>query len=337
MIYVPALDIKSNNIMKKIVISIILTVLIIQGFSQESSQESSAENKISHQQKAVADTNENYKVVIGQKLLVYEDSKDATNLRLGNRGVTIIESLEGERPKVEFENYRSDNRNNEDEEDDRDNGARKFRGHWSGIEFGFNNYLYNRDLNDTDLPEEISYMKLHSGKSHCFNISFSQISLGIAHNFGLVTGLGLNWNNYIFSNDNNIEVGVDGNIVELLPADGLILKKSKFSTLYLNVPAILELQLPTGEGHRLNIGAGVIGGIKLGSHTKMIFNDGQKLKSDDDLNLSLLRGGVTARIGYENFMIYGTYYLTPWFKDQLGPNTLQLEPFEIGFAFTFND
>ncbi|MCJ7448121.1 MAG: outer membrane beta-barrel protein [Bacteroidales bacterium] len=317
--------------MKKAGIIIIFTAIIIQGFSQETS----AENKIIPQQKAVADTNENYKVVIGQTLLVYEDSKDAINFRLGNRGVTILESLEGDRSKVEFENYRSDGLYNEDEDDNKDYGARRFKGHWAGIEFGFNNYTHIPY--DATLPDDISYMKLHSGKSHCFNISFSQISLGITRNFGLVTGLGLNWNNYIFTNNNNIEVGVDGNIVELIPADGVILKKSKFSTLYLNVPAILEVQLPTGEGHRLNIGAGVIGGIKLGSHTKMIFDDGQKLKSDDDLNLSLLRGGVTARIGYENFMIYGTYYLTPWFKDQLGPNALQLEPFEIGFAFTFND
>jgi hypothetical protein len=331
--YVPALNIKRITIMKKTVTIIFLAVIMIQGFSQESS----AEEKIILRQKAVADTNDNYKVVIGNNLLVYEDSRDATNFRLGNRGVTILESLEGERPKVEFENYRSDDMNQEDEDDDRDYGARRFRGHCAGLEFGFNNYIYNRDLNDTDLPEEISYMKLHSGKSHSFNISFSQISLGITRNFGLVTGLGLNWNNYIFANENNIIVGNDGYIVELLPEAGLILKKSKFSALYLNVPAMLEVQLPTGEGHRLNIAAGVIGGIKLGSHTKMVFDDGQKLKSDDDLNLSILKGGVTARIGYENFMIYGTYYLTPWFKYQLGPDTFQLEPFEIGFAFTFND
>jgi len=71
-----------------------------------------------------------------------------------------------------------------------------------------------------------------------------------------------------------------------VPVGDTILKNQNFSTLYLNVPALLEFQLPTGEGHRLNIAAGVIGGIKLGSHTKIIFSDGQKLKSDDDLNLA---------------------------------------------------
>ena len=318
--------------MKKIIIIIFLAATMFPGFSQRSS----AGDKAMLPKKEDADTNDNYKVVIGQNLLVYEDSKDAVNLRVGNRGVTILESLEGEKPRVEFENYRPDNSSREYEDEEIDNGARKFRGHWAGLEFGFNNYSYSHLLSSTDLPGEISYMKVHTGRSHSFNISFSQISLGLSRHFGIVTGLGLNWNNYIFANNNNITVGDDGYVVELLPESGVILKKSKFSTLYLNIPALLEVQLPTGEGHRLNIAAGAIGGIKLFSHTKMVFDDRQRLKSDDDLNLSLLRGGVTARIGYENFMIYGSYYLTPWFKDHLGPNTLQLEPFEIGFAFTFN-
>jgi len=76
----------------------------IQGFSQETS----AENKIISTAKSSCRHQYNYKVVL-PKLLVYEDSKDAVNLRLGSRGVTILESLEGEKSKVEFENYRSDN------------------------------------------------------------------------------------------------------------------------------------------------------------------------------------------------------------------------------------
>jgi hypothetical protein len=188
-----------------------------------------------------------------------------------------------------------------------------------------------------DLPSEISYMELHSGKSNSFNVNFSQVSLGIFRGLGIVTGLGINWNNYVFSGDNNIIVGGNGTIEELIPAGDVPLRKSKFTTLYLNVPAILEMQLPTGEGHRLNIGAGVIGGIKIGSHTKMVYEDKQKFKSNSDLNLNLLRAGVTGRIGYQNFMLYGTYYLTPWFEDNKGPGFYNLEPFEIGIAFTFND
>jgi len=223
-------------------------------------------------------------------------SQEVSEKELNNK-----ESLENG-TKVNFERYNVENHRDEDDnKDSHERNARRFKGHWAGAEFGFNNYNHITNMN---LPESISYMSLHSGKSNSFNINFSQISLGIFRHFGIVSGVGLNWNNYVFSGNNNIQVGDNGVIEELIPVETVPLKKSKFTTLYLNIPAILELQLPTGEGHRLNIGAGVIGGIKLGSHTKMI---------------------------------YGTYYLTPWFQKGKGPGYYALEPFEIGLAFTFND
>lgn len=315
--------------MKKIVIMLMLTTILLQGFSQEASETKPDEKEM----KVLSDTNEKTKVVIGNDLLVVEDGKGEVKVRIANRGLSILESLEG--PRFTFDkDIRENDRTQYYREEDRTRRARRFKGHWSGVEFGFNNYNYVRSM---DLPEDINYMSLRSSKSTCFNINFSQISIGIFRHFGIVTGLGLNWNNYVFAGNNNIIAGNFGVIEELIPNDNVSLKKSKFTTLYLNSPAMLELQLPAGEGHSLNIGAGVIGGILVGSHTKMSFEDGRKLKSYRDLSMNLLRGGLTARVGYENFMIYGSYYLTPWFKEGKGPGFYNLEPIEIGLAFTFND
>ena len=314
--------------MKKSVILLLLATILLQGFSQQINADKECRKVL-----IASDSNENTRVILGKDLLVIEDGEDEFNLRIGNRGISILDSLES--PKVRIYNYKpSDRWKNDKDEESHSRPARSFKGHWTGIEFGFNNYNH---VTNMDLPDEIAYMSLHSGKSTAFNINFSQISLGLFRHFGFVSGLGLNWNNYVFSRDNNIIIGANGALEELISQDDAPIRKSKFTTLYLNVPAILELQMPTGEGHLLNIGAGVIGGIKLHSHTKMAFEDNEKLKSNTDLNLNLLRGGVTARIGYENFMIYGTYYLTPWFKENRGPGFYNLEPFEIGLALTFND
>jgi hypothetical protein len=54
----------------------------------------------------------------------------------------------------------------------------------------------------------------------------------------------------------------------------------------------------------------------------------------------MLRYGATARIGWENFHIFATYYLTPLFekdKGPGGPDGVDLFPFEIGIAFTIDD
>ncbi len=234
-----------------------------------------------------------------------------------------------------YYNGRSDNyRDRDEEESHHRNGARNFRGHWAGIEFGFNNYNY---MSSTTLPGDISYMKLNTTFSNCFNINFSQINLGLTRHMGIVSGIGLNWNNYRFEYKNSIEPGPDGYITDLVVNNTSPVKKSKFSTLYLNVPLLLEVQIPAGFSHHLNLAAGVIGGIKLNAWTKIVFENDDKSRVNGDYNLNLLRGGVTARAGYGNFMIYGTYYVTPWFMDFKGPDTFNLEPFEIGVAFTFND
>jgi hypothetical protein len=177
-------------------------------------------------------------------------------------------------------------------------------------------------------------MTLRQSKSTNFNINFTQLSLGLSRHIGFVTGLGLNWNNYRFDGNNNIVKGPDGIIEELDP--GVNLEKSKLATVFLTVPFMLEFQIPADRNH-LTIAAGPIGALKLASHSKMVFEDGHTVKSFRDFNLNMLRYGVTARIGYGNFMIYGTYYKTPLFQAGKGPAGVDLYPFEVGIALTFNN
>jgi len=327
-LFVPSSETVKVYIMKRIITIVMLTAGLIQGFSQEVSAE---EKRL---QKQVADTNDNVKVAIGKDLFVIEDTQEATNLRVGDRGVKILESLEGERPKVEFEYY-GKNESVFDEEDNKESAERRrkqFRGHWSGIEVGFNNLTF--DNKTLTLPSDINYMTLHSGKSRNLNLNFGQLSIGLSRHVGFVTGLGVAWNNYRFDGNNNIQKGTLGIIEILDPGENL--KKSKLSTFYLRVPLLLEFQIPTDHS-RLNLSAGPVGALKLGSYSSMVFENDDKVKSDDDFNLNLLRYGVTARIGYENFNIYGTYYFTPMFKTGMGPGGYDLFPVEIGFAFTIDD
>jgi hypothetical protein len=313
--------------MKKIGMFILLTAIIIQGFRQDLYGISQDTSK----QSASVNSDENTKVSIGKDMLSIEDTDSAFKVRIGNRGLDILESLEGPRIKLErfSENYKSDQ---DDKEDARARRKNRFKGHWSGIEFGFNNYVTSDK--SIVLPADIEYMTLRSSKSTNFNINFSQLSLGLARHIGFVTGLGLNWNNYKFNGNNNILEGTNGIIEKLDP--GATLEKSKLATIYLNLPFMLEIQLPVNNNH-LNIAAGPIGAVKIGSHTKMVYQDGQKVKSNGDFSLNMLRYGATARVGYGNFQIYGTYYKSPLFRTGKGPEGNDLYPFEIGVAFTFND
>jgi hypothetical protein len=315
--------------MKKIGITLLLALIISQCFSQVTS----AENRPNSQ--SAADSNSVAKVVVGQDRLAIADDGKKIDLRVGNRGLSILESLEGKIPKIEFEKFDTHEPAPSDKrEDDKDKDAPRrthFKGHLAGIEVGFNNYL--TDNYSFSLPSSIDYMSLNSGKAMNFNLNFTQLSIGIFRHVGFVTGLGLNWNNYRFDGNNNIEKIAGGNIVEYVP--GETLKKSKLATLYMTLPFLLEIQVPT-DHKRINIAAGPIGAVKLSSHTKMVTENEKKYKSEGDFSLNMLRYGATARIGYENFELYGTYYVTPMFKQGKGPGGVDLYPFEIGVAFTID-
>jgi hypothetical protein len=313
--------------MKKIWISILLTTIIICGFSLKVS----ADSRNGEKQENGASKKETLKVSVSKDGLSSEESDSSLNMKTGNRGLDILESLEG--PCIDIKKCTAkDDWDNEDDEREHERRRSRFRGHWTGVELGLNNYLSSGS--SFSMPSDIDYMTLNSSKSTCFNINFTQLSLGFGRHIGFVTGLGLNWNNYRFDGNNNIQKGPNGIIEELDP--GLNLEKSKLASLFLTLPFMLEIQIPV-EHNRLYISAGPIGAVKLASHTKMVFEDGHTVRSYGDFSLNMLRYGATARVGYGNFQLFGTYYSTPLFQTGKGPDGNDLFPFEIGVALTFNN
>lgn len=317
--------------MKKYLTIVLLISISLHAFNQEVSAEKQKEEK------TVDPNNDRTEVVIGNNAVRFSDSDSIVDIRVGDRGLKILESLEGQKKisieKYEDEEVETDNCYGEDNEDRKwERRAKRFRGNWTGIELGFNNYTTSR--NNLAIPDEINYMTIHSGKSLNFNVNFAQISLGITRHIGFVTGLGLNWNNYVFDNNYNIQKTTNGIIQMLDP--GIDLKKSKISTTYLTLPFLLELQLPVNHSH-LNVAAGPIAALKIGSRSKMVTEDGKKIRTNSDFSLNMFRHGTTVRAGFANFQLYGTYYITPMFQQGKGPGNYDLHPFEVGMAFTFND
>lgn len=246
---------------------------------------------------------------------------DTTKIRLGRRSVVIIDK--GTTTSVEIPN----------KEEYRDwdvtyKEKRKFRGHWSGFEFGVNGFM---DKNQSMImKDDLAYMDLKQARSWNVNINFLQYSLGFGTDkAGLVTGMGIEFNDYHFSsettlkNDNGV-TKVDSSFVDFN------VSKSKLSTTYFTVPLLLEFQIPAGH-HRLYVSGGIIGGVRLGSHTKVVYNDGgkEKKKNRDDFNLSTFRYGLTARVGYRGLRLFANYYPTSLFEKDKGP---ELYPFSLGLV-----
>lgn len=253
-----------------------------------------------------------------------QDPGDETVIRIGKKAIKIMS--DDPDTKIVFENC--------EETDKARYTGRRFRGHLGGVEFGYNNYSTDKWGQNT-YPMD-GYLDLKTAKSTSFNIFLPAVNLGISHHFGLVTALGLNFNNYRFEGNNSIAVDGGGIITPVYPPEGIRYDKSKLATVYGVLPVMLEAQIPVSYSNTINLGAGVIGAVKLGSHTKVVYDDDgkQKDKNRSDFNLNVLRWGVTARAGYEMVQVYGTCYLSQMFEKGKGP---ELYPFEVGIALTFND
>ncbi len=272
---------------------------------------------------------------------------DTTNFTLGKKEIRIVEK-NGEtdiKVKNRDNDHEEENQDSEENDDYSENQSenndhwewndrksdKHFKGHWDAFQIGINSYLAADKT--TNLPASSEYMALNTSKSININLNMFQQSFGlIGKSLGIVTGLGLEFTNYVFDNNYTIIKNASGSIIPDDP--GFKLDKSKLTTTFLTVPLLLEFQFPGDKkSNRLFINGGVIGGVKLGSHTKIKYKengDKQDKKNRNDFNLNSLRYGFTGRIGIKHLSIFGTYYPVALFEKGKGE---ELYPFMVGLSF----
>jgi len=260
----------------------------------------------------------------------YGQDPDTSKIRIGNKKYTVIVDdgkelriVTDENNKVVTEDIRGDERHEH-------KSARRMDGTWGGFELGLANFV-NSDYKMT-LPEGADFMDLKVANSMEFNFNFAEKSLGIIKNYvGIVTGLGLQYQNYRFVNDFSLTKGDDGILAE--PVD-MELFKNRLSIWHLNLPLMVEFQIPVyGENKRIKLAAGVIGGLRIGSRQvqKFMVNDEkQKIKIKDDFYLRDFNYGFTARIGYGDVAVFANYYPQTLFENCMGP---EIYPVTIGLHF----
>jgi hypothetical protein len=232
---------------------------------------------------------------------------------------------------------------------------RKFNGHWAGFDIGLNGYI--NDNGTMDFAPEDEYLDLRMEKSVIVNINFFEQNFAFTRNkkFGALTGLGLSLPNYRFrrathlSNDSSQLVGY--------LAEGISVRKTKLSMMYLTLPVLFEYQ--TNSHHRKNsfhIGFGMVVSARLMSWTKVYYNElnkdftlnrynteagayepelastspgFSKVKEKDDWFLRPFKFEPTLRVGWGIINLWVTYSFQPMFRDGKGP---EVYPWSAGIT-----
>ncbi|MFO8055103.1 MAG: DUF2807 domain-containing protein [Bacteroidales bacterium] len=238
---------------------------------------------------------------------------DTTKVRIGKTKFLIIDD---DQQKIEIENKEKSGRS-----------GKKFAGSWGGFELGFNGYLNTQDK--MKVPDEYDFLNLREEKSIVVNINLFEKNFNLIRNrFGLVTGLGLQYNNYRFQS-NTLLTGDSARIYgsfDTDPKKNYI--KSKLLVKYITLPLMLEYN--TGGKNKFHIGAGAQFAWKYGDHSKIVYEESvsrEKKKDKGNFYLYPYKLDITARIGWSWINLFATYSLTPMFKEDKGP---ELYPFSAG-------
>jgi hypothetical protein len=242
---------------------------------------------------------------------------DTTTIRIGRRNYEIIEGRNGTRVNViKDENWKK-----------KWTKRKKFNGHWSGFELGVNG-LAKPDYSMYADPNN-EFMELRQAASLEVNINFVEYNICLKPDrIGLVSGLGLQWNNYKFDNAITIDKSEDG-IIYPIGIEENNYKKSKLTVSYLTLPLMLEFQFPVNENtNTMFISAGMVGALNLGSHTK-VKNDHSKDKDHGSFNINPFKYSAIARIGLRDISLFATYSFSSLFREDKGP---EMFPFTIGIS-----
>jgi hypothetical protein len=302
-----------------------------------------ATNKVKVSGASGMSSNDNVKVSVGNsKVLVEGDDvtitgvansdvkvvNDTTKIRMGRTNVLIIsDSISVTRT------------------------PKKRRNHWAGIDLGINGFVNNQgsfnlnhdiSLEQTSPKKVTQFMELDYSKSWVFSLNFYEHFFKIyQQRFGLVTGLGLEYNNYELKHNvrlvenggsyvsNNVNA-YNENYTWGVVDTNVSFSKNRFKTFYINAPLMFEINTGDHKNKSFHLSAGAIFGYKFTTRMKYIYKengDQQKVKDDNDFNTNPFKVALTARVGVGWLNVFATYSLTPLFESGRGP---ELYPFSVG-------
>lgn len=229
---------------------------------------------------------------------------------------------------------------NDDDNDD-DNDDRHEQRKWNRISHTFNIDLgLNSYLEDGKFPDEAGapYAVRPWGS---WNIGLTSVlRTRFTRNFYTEWGLGVSWNNFKFQNDNTLVVKDDDGITFEEDYRDVSFVKSKLGVTYLNVSAIPMFRFGENSGKWRNrsynrgfrIGAGPYAGYRIGSSTKLVYEEGGDRHRDrtrDNFYLNNLRYGVRLQIGIRSADFFFNYDMNELFAAGKGP---KLNAFSFGIT-----
>jgi hypothetical protein len=173
--------------------------------------------------------------------------------------------------------------------------------------------------------------KINSGFNRQFNIALMYDIPLQNTNFSLAAGLGFG-SDHIYLKKQSLDLTAVSTSPTFRDTD--VYKRFKLATTYLELPLELRYrQVPENANKGFKVGVGLKIGNLVNAHTRSVETINNSKHIEKEANKSLFntwRFAATARVGYGNFSLYGTYALTSTFKD----GGTEVKPYSIGLMIS---
>lgn len=200
---------------------------------------------------------------------------------------------------------------------------------FSRIDWGFSRLL---DDGKFTLSEDNSFLSYKKASNFGFDVA--QFGLRFNDNFKSYISAGFEWN-YLRLKENILlkenSQYLDYDIIDRAEVD---YRKNILTSTYLRLPITFEWRSDrNSHGKRMKVAFGAMTGILLKGTQRLKSDANGKQKFKDNYNLSSFQYGPFIRIGYNDFGIFGKYYINDMFENS--PNQKALHNLTFGLSLGF--
>ena len=188
------------------------------------------------------------------------------------------------------------------------------------IDWGFSRLSDGGSFTLAEQNQFLSYKKASN-----FGFDIAQYGLRFNDKFKIYLAAGFEWNYWRLKQNVLLLENVSPlSYQELDPSAGY--SKNIFTSTYLRLPLTFELRSrQLNNGKRVKLAFGAMTGILLKGTQRLKSEQQGKQKFKDTYNLQTFQYGPFVRIGYDNFGLFGKYYMNDLFEkspDQEGVHNL---------------
>lgn len=256
-------------------------------------------------------------------ILAAQTSGDTTRFKVGNMEFIIIDNDTIPAGDVDIEDL-------ENEDGERFTGDLTY---WSGFEVGVNMLM-----NTSFKPEfNSSHLEIDPAQSFSYSFNLMEQKIRIVKDyFGIVTGIGFTNSRYGFKDDHiRLISNADSTwgMYDSTLTTGFT--KNQLRVNYFNIPLLFQINTSKYEDKNFHLSFGVIGGIRIGSKVKYIydvFGGENDHKEKGRYNINPFQVCATARLGYRDFGLFANYNVLSLYES--GKSQIAY-PLTFGASFHF--